>query len=179
MRSRPGQAGGEHVASSYEHDEEGFEREEEDNKIRMATKRFKKLGEAAKEIPQPQFLGPEDAELTIVTWGSTKGPVLEAMRLLEKGGLKANLLQIVFISPFPTETVEKILKRAKTTVIVEGNQTSQMASVIREKTGIEIENKILRFDGRPFSPEDLFTSFKELIAKRELTKEFSGNNNGG
>src|SRR3989344_4613579 len=57
LRSRPGQQFGEHVASSYEHDEEGYEREEEDNKLKMAAKRFKKLEQAEKEIPQPSLIG--------------------------------------------------------------------------------------------------------------------------
>ena len=179
LRTIPGQAGGEHVASSYEHDEEGFEREEEENKNKMAAKRSRKLEEATKEIPPPMFIGPDDADLTIVGWGSTKGPVLEAMRILQRDGIKTNFLQIIFVSPFPTKHVEAVLKRAKLVVDVEGNQTAQMASVIREKTGIEIENKILKIDGRPFSPEELATQFKELLAKGELKKEFSHSHNGG
>ncbi len=173
LRSRPGQPGGEHVASSYEHDEEGFEREEEDNKNKMAAKRFKKLEIATKEIPQPGLTGPDDADLTIVGWGSTKGPILEAMRLLNKEGIKTNYLQIVFVSPFPEKTVESILKKAKNTVIVENNQTAQMASVIRENTGIKIENRILKYDGRPFSPEELYTRFKEILVKKEVAKSYS------
>ncbi len=176
LRARPGQAGGEHVASSYEHDEEGYEREEEDNKNKMAAKRFRKLEEAAKEIPDPVLIGPEDAELTIVGWGSTKGPILEAMKLMKKEGAKINYLQIVFVSPFPEKFVEAVLGKSKNIAIVENNQTAQMASVIREHTGIKIENKILKFDGRPFSPEELYSRFKEIILKGEISKEFSGNN---
>ncbi len=174
LRSRPGQQAGEHVASSYEHDEEGFEREEEDNKIKMAEKRFKKLKQAEKEIPQPSLIGPDNADLTIIGWGSTKGTILEAMQLLEKEGIKTNYLQIVFVSPFPSETVEKILNSAKNVVIVEGNQTAQMASVIREKTGILIENKILKFTGRPFSPEELASQFKEVIVKCKVIESYKG-----
>ncbi len=178
LRSIPGQKGGEHVASSYEHDEEGYEREEEDNKMKMAAKRFKKM-EAAKEyIPKPKLIGPEDADLTIISWGSTKGPVLEALKLLEKDGLKANFLQIVYISPFPTDTVGNILKSAKTTVMVEGNQTAQMAGLIKEKTGLDVDHKILRFDGRPFNPEDLLIQFKEIITKNEITSSYATGENG-
>ena len=175
LRSRPGQPGGEHIASSYEHDEEGFEREEEENKNKMAAKRFRKFEEASKEIPQPNMIGPEGAELTIVGWGSTKGPILEAMKILEKEGIKTNYLQIIFVSPFPEKTVEAVLRKAKNIVLVENNQTSQMGSVIREHTGIKIENKILKYDGRPFSPEELAIKFKEVLIKKEVAKEFSNN----
>ena len=179
LRSVPGQSGGEHVASSYEHDEEGFEREEEDNKNKMASKRFKKFEMASKRIPQPELAGPDDADLTIVGWGSTKGPILEAMRMLDKEGVKTNYLQIVFVSPFPEKSVESILKRAKEAVIVENNQTAQMASVIRENTGIKIENRILKYDGRPFSPEELYTKFKEILVKKEVVKSYSDHASGG
>ncbi|HLD56966.1 MAG TPA: 2-oxoacid:acceptor oxidoreductase subunit alpha [archaeon] len=179
LRSRPGQQFGEHVASSYEHDEEGYEREEEDNKLKMAAKRFKKLEQAEKEIPQPSLIGPEDAELTIVGWGSTKGAILEAMQTLQKEGVKTNYLQITFVSPFPSDIVEKILKSAKQTVIVEGNQTAQMASVIREHTGIKIENKILKITGRPFSPEELVKELKQVIAKKQIVDSYKTNGHGG
>lgn len=178
LRSRPGQQFGEHVASSYEHDEEGYEREEEDNKIKMAEKRFRKLEQAEKEIPQPSLIGPSDADLTIVGWGSTKGSILEAMKTLEKEGTKTNYLQITFISPFPADTVERILKSAKNVVIVEGNQTAQMASVIREHTGFKIENKILKFTGRPFSPEELTSKLKEVIAKNKIVSSYSTKKHG-
>ncbi len=178
LRSIPGQQFGEHVASSYEHDEHGYEREEEDNKIKMAEKRFRKLEQAEKEIPQPSLIGPEDADLTIVGWGSTKGSILEAMKTLEKEGIKTNYLQITFISPFPSDKVEKILKSAKNVVIVEGNQTAQMASVIREHTGFKIENKILKFTGRPFSPEELTSKLKEVIAKNKIVNSYSTKKHG-
>ena len=65
------------------------------------------------------------------------------------------------------------------TVIVENNQTAQMASVIRENTGIRIENRILKYDGRPFSPEELYTKFKEMLVKKEISREFSNNHFNG
>lgn len=162
-RTIPGVKGGGHVASSYEHDEHGFEREEEDNRIMMHHKRFRKLESASKDIPQPKLVGPEDAEITIVSWGSPKGPILEAMRLLEKDGITANYLQILYLSPFPTDTVKKILESAKQTVVVENNMTSQLNSLIREHCLIDIEKKILRYDGRPFDPEDIADEVKAIL----------------
>lgn len=162
-RAIPGVPGGMHVASSYEHDEHGFEREEESIRIAMHDKRFEKFEAAAKELPAPEIYGDKDAEITIIGWGSTKGPIKEAMKLLDKDGIKTNYLQIVYISPFPTNKVTEIINKAKTTFMVENNKTSQMSGVIRENTGLDIDHKILKYDGRPFSPEEIHMKIKELI----------------
>ena len=154
-RTVPGVKGGEHVASSYEHDELGHEREEETNKIAMATKRFKKLALAAKELPAPALYGPKDADMTVLGWGSTKGPVLEAIRLLGNKGIRANFLQALYLNPFPAEKIKEVINTAKKVVTIEGNQSGQFASLIRENCLVDPPYKILKFDGRPFQPEDI------------------------
>jgi 2-oxoglutarate ferredoxin oxidoreductase subunit alpha len=76
--------------------------------------------------------------------------------------LKISALQIKYIEPFPKE-IEKILKNKKI-ILVENNSRAQLGELIKEKIGIEIEkeNKILRFDGRPFLSDEL----KEEIKRR-------------
>jgi len=163
-RSIPSQQGGEFTASSYEHDEYGFEREEKGIRVAMHDKRYKKFEEAAKEIPDPEIHGPGDAEITIIGWGSTKGPILEAMRMLDKEGIKTNYLQVIFVSPFPVKKVEDVIKKANKTVIVENNKTAQMAGIIKENTGLDVDHKVLKYDGRPFSPEEICVRIKELMS---------------
>ncbi len=85
------------------------------------------------------------------------------MRLLDREGVKANFLQILYISPFPTKTVSKIIETSKRTVIVENNKTAQLASLIKEKTGKEIEHKILKYDGRQFFPTEIYQRVKEVL----------------
>ncbi len=164
-RSVPGQKNCMFVASSYEHDEYGFEREEEEIRVAMHNKRFKKLDEAAKETEPKavKFYGNGYADLTIVSWGSPKGPIREAMRVLEQEDIFINFYQIVFMSPFPTKQVEQIFSTAKKVVVVENNKTGQLAELIRAKTGLNVSNKILRYDGRPFSLEDICNGIKEIM----------------
>jgi len=162
-RAVPGVKGAEHVASSYEHDEEGFEREDEENRVKMHRKRFRKLDSLKKEVPEPVLLGPENADVTILSWGSTKGAIREAMKLLEKDGIKANFLQIVFLSPFPAEKVKRVIESAKKTVVIEANITSQLNSLVREKCLKDVEDKILKFDGRPFFPEEIAEEIKKIL----------------
>jgi len=162
-RSVPSQEGGMHVASSYEHDEHGFEREEEDNRIAMHDKRFRKFENMKKELPPPKLEGSKDADVTIIAWGSTYGCVKEAERLLSKDGIKSNHLHIVFASPLHDKEIAEVIKSAKNVVIVENNKTGQLAGIIREQTGLEIKNKILKYDGRAFFPEEIYEKIKGIV----------------
>ena len=164
-RSIPSQKGGEHVATSYEHDEEGYEREEEETRVAMHNKRFRKLDALKKELQPPQFYGEEDAEITIIAWGSTKGPILQAMRKLSQKGLKTNFCQVVYLSPFPDKDVASVIRNAKRTVVIENNKTSQLSGIIKEHTGLDVNYKILKYDGRPFYPEEIVIGIKEIIEK--------------
>ncbi len=165
-RAIPGLKNGMHVASSYEHDEKGMEREEEAIRVAMHNKRFRKLEFIEQELEQPHLLGHQDAAVTLVAWGSTKGPIKEAMRLLQEQGIKTNYLQLLYLSPFPTEKVKEILGKSKVTVDIENNKTGQLAGLIREHAGVEVDYKILKFDGRAFTPEDLASAIKDIAEKR-------------
>jgi len=162
-RAVPGMANGMHVASSYVHDEHGRECEDGENKKRVTYKLANKLKQAAKEITGYNFYGPEDAETTIVSWGSSKSAIQSALEVLEKRGLKANFLQITFISPLPVEKIEELRKKAKKFILVEQNYTAQLGRVIREETGIEFNNNVLRYDGYPFAFEDLALELEEIM----------------
>lgn len=162
-RSRPGLKNGVFLANSYEHNEYGWAEESSEMRIKQMNKRMKKLDEFAKVMPQPQLAGKENAEITLIGWGSTKGPILDAIKMLESEGINANFLQIVFMSPFPTETVTNTIQKAKKTMIIEGNSTSQLGRLIREHTGLLPDSHFLKYDGRPFFPEEIAAKVKEAI----------------
>src|SRR5438309_2164332 len=152
-----------------EHDEIGHIEEDPDNRVKMMTKRMTKLETAAKEIPEQEKVNffpssKKQADITIVSWGSTKGPILDAMKLLEKDGIGVEFLQIRLVSPFPTETVKQKLAGAKLVVGIEQNYSGQMAAVIAEKTMIDVKNKIVKFNGRPMSQDEIYQSVKQVIS---------------
>lgn len=162
-RSMPGQKNGMHVASSYEHDEKGMEREEEVIRIAMHEKRFRKLQFLVQELEKPKLIGPAGAQATIVAFGSTKGVIKEAMKILEKEGIATNFLQILYLSPFQSEEVKEILQKSRIIIDIENNKTGQLAGLIKEKTGIDVNYKILKYDGRAFNPEDLAQAVKDIV----------------
>lgn len=175
-RAVPGQKNCTHVASSYEHDEEGYEREEEEIRVAMHNKRFRKLEEAEKETDakSTQKFGNGVADVSIISWGSNKGPIREAMRALEQeDGIFANFLQVVYMSPFPARRVGEFLKDAKKIVLIECNKTGQLGSLVKEHTGVDIKNRVLKYDGRPFAPEDIQAGIKQILQNEISVLEFS------
>jgi 2-oxoglutarate/2-oxoacid ferredoxin oxidoreductase subunit alpha len=157
-----GLEGAEHIANSDEHDEYGMSEEDSSNRKNMVDKRFKKVNKLIEEIPRPSFYGPEEAEVTIWSWGSCKGPILEAMKALNIQEKKVNFIHFSFLYPFALDYVNEFIKKTNKNVIVENNKTSQLAKIIMLNTGLRIKNKILKYNGRQFDPEDIVTALQEI-----------------
>jgi len=152
QRSIPSQPGGVFAVNSDEHDDTGMANEEADTRQAQMDKRMKKLQALRSEIQEPvKLYGPKEAEVTLVGWGSTKGPILEAM----KKSKNINFLQIRCLEPFPVKEVDTVLRQAKRRVLIENNYSGQLAGLIRERTGIDITDKFLKYDGRPINPEEI------------------------
>jgi len=165
-RVLPGTKGAIVRTNADEHNELGYTTEDPMLSTKMTDKRFKKLDALTKELERYETVklhGPKTADATIIGWGSTKGPIREAMKLLSKEGFKVNYLQIVYLTPFPVSKVQAILRSAKKTIVVENNRTSQLSSIIREHLLKTVDHKILKYDGRPFNPEALARSIKEVL----------------
>lgn len=153
-RALPGHPKTVFMASSDEHTEDGhFEDEDPANRVRMMDKRLRKIEVAMGVMRAPTLYGPKKAETTFVAWGSSYGPVREAVDLINKGKGTANLLHFTDLWPFPEKKVLPLLASAKRLVDVESNGTGQFASLLRATTGKQVDHKILRYDGRPLSPE--------------------------
>jgi 2-oxoglutarate ferredoxin oxidoreductase subunit alpha len=166
-RSRPGVQGGRFWSTTDEHDPDGHITEGVDMRVAMMRKRMGKLALIAKAIPQDMqyaLHGPAEADLTVVAWGSTKGTILDALRVLEAEGKKVNFLQCRLMRPFPAEAVGAILQKAKHLVCIEENYSGQLASVIAEQTGVLIKDKINKFDGRPFSEDEMVRAISNVYA---------------
>lgn len=171
-RALPGMSGGRHIATSYTHGEDGFyssgNREYAANEPELTVKAIDKLyAKEAKllaELPAVTLYGPEEADLTLVAWGSTKGAALEAIKLAEAEGLRVNLLQVLYLSPFPSDAVSAILARARNTLLLEGNKTAQLGGLIRMHTGYTVANRYLKYDSRAFTPSLIVAKIKEVLA---------------
>ena len=161
-----------------EHDELGHVTEDSEIRDRMMRKRFRKLETAVAEIPMEdrvQLLGNPDADVTFVTWGSQKGPILDVIENLKKEDVSANLLYIKMFDPFPSEFVEKVLGKAKIVIDVESNMTAQAAKVIKQNTGLSISRTILKYNGRHMTEDEILKGTKKILedvsSGREIVNE--------
>lgn len=169
-RSRPGQKDGIFWLTGDEHNEVGHITEDPDNRTKMMIKRMRKLETAAREIPlekKVNFYGDRDADVTLVSWGSPKGAILDAMEVLKDQGIRVNFLQIHMILPFPAEFVAQILTKARRRVNVEMNYSGQLAQVIREKTGITMDASILKWNGRAISQNEIIEGVTRILKEQE------------
>lgn len=149
--------------TSYEHDGEGLTVDSAEDVKKMTEKRFAKMAEIEEEMKNQETIkvyGDRESDKVIVFFGSTKGPVLEASKYFDK---PVKLVQILWLEPFDKERVSKELSGVAKVVCVEGNRGGQLASLIREKTGIEITDKILKYDSRPFDPLELAEEINKKI----------------
>jgi len=144
------------TADSDEHDEYGFITESADVRVKMVDKRMRKLESLMEELIEPEFLGDEDCTTLLLGWGSTYGPIREAITTLNDiSGGKFGALVFGDIYPLPVKALTKYAKKAKNIINIEQNATGQLASLIREVTGIKCTGSILKYDGRQISGEEI------------------------
>lgn len=154
--------------NSYEKDEYGSETEKPEiikKNVEARIKKAKEIEKQASKFSQYKIYGKENSKNVIISWGSTKGAILDAIKDLNCG-----FLQVLYIEPFSKKIADE-LKKAKKIIVIENNSTSPLSQLIAEKTGIFIEdkNKILRYDGRPFLADELKISIEKLLAPRNQT----------
>lgn len=161
----PGAEAATYCAQSDEHDAAGNVNETAQNAQEQMEKRMRK-GEALKAaLPEPDLYvngkivkDNPSLNMLIVSWGSNKGVILDALKGQEgrgAGGQKIGYLHYTYLWPLKTERLEKLLKKAKKSVIVECNKQAQLGMMIRMETGVDIAQKILKYDGRPFFADEL------------------------
>jgi len=158
--------------SSYEHDEFANTTEDAEMAKRNAECRLKKYEKIKKECQKFQMIkkyGNENAENLIISWGSNKTVILDALdeidesvRNPKKG--KWKFLHVLYLKPLSDEIKKEILK-SKRVILIENNSTGQLGRLIREKTGISIKDRILKYDGRPFYLDELKNKILNLLNK--------------
>ena len=152
------------AADSDEHDEAGYITEDADVRVDMVDKRMRKLDGLIRELEEPEFLGDEDCDILLVGWGSTYGPIKEAVKSLNKGSDdKFGALVFGDIYPLPTNLLLEMVDKAKMIINIEQNSTGQLAGLIRETTGILCNNSILKYDGRQISGEEIVDRLQNLL----------------
>ena len=139
-------------ADSYAHDATGITTEDAQITREMSDKRMLKAQSLAGELEgyeTVKLLGDERSRTCLLFWGSNKGVCKEAADSL---GLRA--VQVLVLWPFPENRLKDALRGVERLIAVECNATGQLATLCRQY-GIDVDDRILKYDGRPFSLNDL------------------------
>jgi len=159
-RGIPGYGEGLVVVDSDEHDEEGHITEDLDLRVQMVDKRLAKGDALGEEVIPPELIGPQDYRNLVICWGSTYHPVKEALERM--GRDDTAMLHYKQVYPLHESTVD-YLSAADRTFIVEGNATGQFANMISLYAGIDIDEGILKYNGLPFSVEEIVAHLEESM----------------
>ncbi|MHB1628663.1 MAG: 2-oxoacid:acceptor oxidoreductase subunit alpha [Bacilli bacterium] len=163
-RAIPGQRGGRFIALGNEHDEFGSEMEDQAMRVLQMDKRARKLS-AFHELSGVTVDGPEDAQLTLVGFGSTRGVIDEARAALMQQGIRVAHVQVSVVAPFPADLIRPYIAGAETVLVVEVNSRGQLADLLRLKLGHHDRiASCLKYDGDPLLVKDIVKRAEEVIS---------------
>jgi 2-oxoglutarate ferredoxin oxidoreductase subunit alpha len=164
------------IALPDEHDGAGNVNETAENAVLQMEKRMRKQAALKKFLPDPSAWMLKDGawqpikdgtalDALIVCWGSTTPSVLMALKEPEFKKKKIGVLHYEYVWPLKTEKLEKISKKAKKVILVEQNHNGQLGTLIRQECGMEMDKKILKYDGRPFFHDELISLLQTSLKK--------------
>lgn len=172
-RLKLGEDGQAHWTTGVEHTEWGLVSEDPVIRARMMEKRAQKLKQAAKEIPYTEKLmvfGDENAALTVISWGSNKGVLVEAAQLLCNQSIPVRIVMVRLLWPFPIAELEQLTKSANPLIVLECNQSGQLNQLLMGNLGRSADHLVLKYNGRPHTLEEVTDSLRRIYAgKAEQT----------
>ena len=170
-RARPGTPGTIHVAGTDDHDEQGILISDEHTNAairrKMHEKRMRKMVGVLARLEPPVLEGPAEAEVTLISWGSTRGVLREAAGRLNEAGISANRLHFKYLHPFHADEALEILRGCKRTIVVEANFTGQFQRHLRAETGYSADHLVTKYDGEPIEPAFVVARVEAILEGRQ------------
>jgi 2-oxoglutarate ferredoxin oxidoreductase subunit alpha len=156
-----------------EHEPNGHITEHPTIRTKMMEKRMSKLDLVLKELPNEDKAVKygEESDMTIISWGSTKGAILDAMDLLAKDGKKINFIQIRLLNPFPAKLVESLLSKTRLLIDIEMNYSGQLAKLLSENIKRDPDYLVVKYNGRPMSLSEVYNVLKKIIDGKAKKRE--------
>jgi 2-oxoglutarate ferredoxin oxidoreductase subunit alpha len=171
-RSRLGIDNGIFWNTGDESDETGHITEDPILRVKMMDKRMSRLDLILKNIPdEEQAISFGIEEFTIISWGSTIGPVRDALDMLKKEGINIGLIQLKLLHPFPSDYVSSLLKDAKTLIDIEANHSGQLGKLFKQNITRDIDYFILKYSGRAMTSTEVYDSLKKIVQNKANKRE--------
>jgi 2-oxoglutarate ferredoxin oxidoreductase subunit alpha len=174
-RSKLGLENGIFWNTGDESDEYGHISEDPEIRIWKMDKRLSRYDQILNGIPKDdQLVSHGTASHCIISWGSAKGPILDAIDMLKKENIDIGFIQLKLLNPFPTEYVKSLIKNVKTIIDIEANHTGQLGSLFKQNIGRDVDYFILKYTGRSMTCTEIYDSLKKILenkaSKREILK---------
>lgn len=160
----PGEKGLNYVTTGLEHDENGAPSWSPSNHQRMSAKRHRKLEFIAKEQGFTRRFGDEHATVGIICWGSTEGPVEEAINMAAGVGLEVKALTLKMIHPLPDDDIRSFMTNLKHIIVPEVNYTGHLNQLLRGRYLFPFQS-FTKCTGIPFSPEEILSRVEEVFRR--------------
>lgn len=151
------------IVDSDEHDEDGHITENLDLRVQMVEKRMSKLKSIKREVISPEYLGKADAEVLLIGWGSTCNIIKEALKEINNPNISFLHFKQVYPLNKDISFCFKNTKGFKNVICIENNYTGQFANLLKQELDIKVDKKILKYNGLPFSVEELITRIEEAL----------------
>ena len=170
-RGVPGYGDGLVGIDSDEHDEDAHITESAKMRVLMHEKRWRKMEGVRDEAFLPTEIGDVSrADIVIVSWGSNRGVVEEALEIVKRDDLAG--LHFHQVYPLP-EKAKKLFARAKPAqggsasggkkiIVLENNFSGQFTNLLKLEYGVKITDTILKYDGDPFSVEEVVGKLRQM-----------------
>jgi 2-oxoglutarate ferredoxin oxidoreductase subunit alpha len=155
-----------------ESDEYGHISEDPYLRIQMMDKRLSRFDLILNQIPkEDQVVSFGTADHCIISWGSAKGPIIDAIDMLKKENINVGFIQLKLLHPFPTEYVKSLLKDVKTIIDVEANHTGQLGTLFKQNLGRDVDYFILKYTGRAMTSTEIYDSLKKILGNKAKKRE--------
>ncbi len=115
--------------------------------------------------------------ITVITWGSATGPARDAVEMLRRqDGIRARLIQVKLLHPFPTGRVAELLqsdgREGRIVVDIESNYSGQLGTLLALNMGLRVDHYILKYTGRGMTCTEIYDTLKKIAdgtaEKREV-----------
>ena len=155
-----------------ESDEYGHISEDPHVRMQMMDKRLNRFDLILDQIPKKdQVISYGKGDHCIISWGSAKGPILDAIAMLKKENIDVGFLEIKLLHPFPTEYVKSLIGDAKKIIDVEANHTGQLGTLFKQNLGRDVDNYILKYTGRAMTSTEVYNSLKKILENKAEKRE--------
>jgi 2-oxoglutarate ferredoxin oxidoreductase subunit alpha len=156
------------VVTGLEHDELGHPSGAPELHMQMTAKRRSKLQALAAELPPPEIYGAPEGQVLLIGWGSSRGPIQEAVKQSRASGLAISSLHLKHLNPLPND-LDKIFDAFNHVLVVELNDqgiygNGQLCTILRARYVDPKIRSITKTDGLTWKVREILERTTELAS---------------